>query len=72
MLETENMFLVNASEKCKGLWTREENGSKSVLEYVIMEKEEEEIVDAELWKTLEKFILECKAKGWKTFFEKIP
>ena len=35
----EKMTLINATEKCKGIWTRSENGSKSVLDYVLMTKE---------------------------------
>ncbi len=35
----QKMELMNATDKCKGLWTRSENGSKSVLDYVLISKE---------------------------------
>ena len=41
MLETVKKFdleIVNATEKCKGLWTREEHGQKSVLDYVLVNR----------------------------------
>ena len=47
MLETIkklDLQMLNASEKCKGLWTREEKGKRSVLDYVLMNKEAAESV----------------------------
>ena len=41
MMEKEKLCLTNASEKCKGKWTREENGKKSILDYIIIEQEDE-------------------------------
>ena len=35
-------MMLNGSEKCKGLWTREENGKKSAIDYAIIEKEDVE------------------------------
>ena len=33
MIENEKMLLVNATDKCEGKWTREENGNKSIFYY---------------------------------------
>ena len=41
MIEKEKLCLTNASEKCEGKWTREENGKKSILDYIIIEQEDE-------------------------------
>ena len=38
--EKTNMQIVNTMELCKGTWTRVENGKKSVLDYVLIDKEE--------------------------------
>ena len=34
------MEIVNKTDKCKGLWTREEGNTKSVIDYIIVNKEE--------------------------------
>ena len=39
------MEILNTHPKCKGLWTREEKGSKSVLDYVLVNKEHQESVE---------------------------
>ena len=39
-VEKEGMALVNSKDICKGTWTREEGGKKSVLDYVRINKEE--------------------------------
>ena len=41
MIEEENLCLVNASKKCEGRWTRVENGKKSILDYVLIEQDDE-------------------------------
>ena len=33
------MNIVNTNQKCKGTWTREENGNKSILDYVLADNE---------------------------------
>ena len=38
MIESENLSIANMSQKCSGLWTRVENGKKSVLDYIIIQK----------------------------------
>ena len=38
-IEKEELVMANALEICEGRWTREENGSKSVLDYVLVDKE---------------------------------
>ena len=36
LVERRDLYMVNGSEKCKGIWTREDpNGKKSILDYVI-------------------------------------
>ena len=42
LLKDTNMTVLNAHPKCKGLWTRSESGTKSVLDYVMIEKEQME------------------------------
>ena len=44
MLEKESMILLNSSKKCIGLWTREEKRNKSIIDYMIVDKESEEFV----------------------------
>ena len=39
MIEKEGLVLVNSMENCKGTWTREENGSRSILDYVLVDEE---------------------------------
>ena len=46
MLENENLQLMNASDRCDGLWTRQEGDTKSVIDYVLVGKEEEMIVQS--------------------------
>ena len=41
MIKSNKLFIVNETEKRTGLWTREEGGSKSVLDYMIVNKEDE-------------------------------
>ena len=38
-LEKKQLVLANSLDVCDGLWTREENNKKSVLDYVIVDKE---------------------------------
>ena len=45
MIEKEHLAIVNASPKCTGMWTRDENGSKAVLDYVLIEEDELETVE---------------------------
>ena len=45
MVKKYNLVIVNKTEKCKGLWTREENGQQSVVDYMIIRKEHEADVD---------------------------
>ena len=40
-----NLSLLNAHPKCQGLWTRNENGKISVLDYVLIEKQQLESVE---------------------------
>ena len=35
MIEQEKMLLANACNECKGLWTWEEKGKKSVIDYIL-------------------------------------
>ena len=39
MIEKEGLMLVNGSRNCTGKWTREENNSKSILDYVVVDRE---------------------------------
>ncbi len=44
LLQTEDMVLANGSDKCNGLWTRMEGKSKSVIDYIIMSREDSEFI----------------------------
>ena len=39
LLREEKLAMINGSELCKGLWTRVEKNQKSILDYVLMTKE---------------------------------
>ena len=39
MVKSNKLTILNASEKCEGIWTREEGKSKSVLDYMIINEE---------------------------------
>ena len=41
MTKSNKLQIVNQSEKCSGLWTREEGNVKSVLDYIIIDEEDE-------------------------------
>ena len=40
MLKREEMEVLNVNNKCEGMWTRIEGGTKSVIDYVIVNKED--------------------------------
>ena len=44
MIERNKLQVANTMEMCKGLWTREEGGSRSVLDYVIIDQEDKETI----------------------------
>ena len=44
MLKDNKLLMINGTEKCSGLWTREENGSRSVLDYIAVNQEDEAAV----------------------------
>ena len=44
LIKNQNLRLLNTSKKCNGLWTRVEGEKKSVLDYMIVEAENEELV----------------------------
>ena len=46
MLEKEKMVMANASNKCKGKWTREENGKRSILDYILIEDDDEKYMES--------------------------
>ena len=39
VMEKERLVLANSLEKCEGTWTREENGKKSILDYILVNEE---------------------------------
>ena len=41
MIEKNKLVVLNAVDSCVGTWTREEGGSKSVLDYVVIDQEDE-------------------------------
>ena len=45
MIKDTEMELVNKTNTCKGLWTRVEGNQKSVLDYVIMNKDDLDLVE---------------------------
>ena len=44
MIEKNKLIVLNAVDSCVGTWTREEGGSKSVLDYVVIDQEDERAV----------------------------
>ena len=44
MVEKLDLKLINSSEICNGVWTRKDGNKKSVLDYVLMEREGEKLV----------------------------
>ena len=44
MIEKEKLVILNASEKCEGKWTRDENEEKSIIDYVIIDEEDEKFI----------------------------
>ena len=48
MVKSQNLKILNSSKKCTGLWTRVEGVKKSVLNYMIIETENEDLVK-EMW-----------------------
>ena len=42
MIRNNKLTILNESEKCSGLWTRSEGNSRSVLDYVITQKEDKQ------------------------------
>ena len=44
MIDDNKLLVLNTLNCCKGTWTREEGGSKSVLDYVVMDQIEERAV----------------------------
>ena len=44
MVNKQNLKILNAGKKCKGLWTRTDGTKKSVLDYILMNKEDEGLV----------------------------
>ena len=48
MVKSQNLKILNSSKKCTGLWTRVEGVKKSVLDYMIIETENEDLVK-EMW-----------------------
>ena len=45
MITKNKLMVLNSMEDCKGVWTREEGGTKSVLDYIVIDKEDERAVD---------------------------
>ena len=45
LIKDMDLSVLNAHPKCQGLWTRTENGAKSVIDYAIIEKEQLESVE---------------------------
>ena len=44
MIQKQDLMMVNASEKCQGKWTRTDGSKQSVLDYVLINKEDEDLV----------------------------
>ena len=55
MVEEEQMTILNATDKCKGLWTREQGSTKSILDYLLT-KEEDKVYAREIMIDEEKVI----------------
>ena len=45
MVKDHKLKILNTSEKCKGVWTRQEGTSRSVIDYVITKKEDEQLIE---------------------------
>ena len=44
MVRKQGLKIANASEKCQGTWTRTDGTKKSILDYVILDREDEELI----------------------------
>ena len=58
-VEKEGMLLANAQETCKGTWTRDEGGTRSILDYIV--------VDAELGEHVQEMKVHDKDKNLSPF-----
>ena len=45
MVKDHKLKILNTSEKCKGVWTRQQGTSRSVIDYVIRKKEDEQLIE---------------------------
>ena len=45
LTEKTNMEIINKTDLCTGIWTRVEGGKKSVIDYVLIEKEEMKCIE---------------------------
>ena len=45
MVKYHKLKILNTSEKCKGVWTRQQGTSRSVTDYVIIKKEDEQLIE---------------------------
>eukprot|EP00112_Aurelia_sp_Birch-Aquarium-sp1_P014117 Seg3022.3 transcript_id=Seg3022.3/GoldUCD/mRNA.D3Y31 product="hypothetical protein" protein_id=Seg3022.3/GoldUCD/D3Y31 len=71
MVEKEQMTILNATDKCKGLWTREQGSTKSILDYFLIKEEDKEyakeiIIDEE--KVITPFRIVKKKGSIKTIY----
>ena len=44
LVKKHDLKIMNASKKCQGVWTRTDGSKKSILDYIIIDKEDEEMV----------------------------
>ena len=44
MIEKNKLLVLNGLERCNGIWTREEGGSRNILDYVIIDQGDEDAV----------------------------
>ena len=67
LASNEEMDILNANSKCKGMWTRIEGGTKSVIDYVLVQKEDTKYLN-EMIIDEEKTITPCHVVNKRTIY----
>ena len=44
MIKKQNLKIANANEKCQGTWTRTDGKKKSILDYIVLDRDDEELI----------------------------
>ena len=46
MIKENNMIILNSLEKCRGKWTRSSGREKSIIDYIMIGEEDENVVES--------------------------